>query len=105
MPNCIQLYPVNSNQPATFQAIDDEMRKHFNAPADPDNWYHGWYNYVAFLLAFGKTYQSLRQDMDEECLTKPIESDAWKWAAKMRDIIDWMEARYRPNCWAEIGRR
>jgi len=46
----------------TFQEIDDAIRQHFQAPANPDEWYNNWYNHHAFLIALGKTLPEIIQE-------------------------------------------
>lgn len=90
MPACFQLFPKGSDEPARFSAIDDEMRKHFDAEPDAKNYYRHWYDIEGFGLAIGRTFDEMRKaDTDGD----------------RRDIIDWLDERYTADAWTEIGRR
>ena len=90
MPNCFSLTKIGSPQdgPVILQHVDDEIRKAFGAEPDPVNWYRGWYDVIGLALATGKDWVWCRQHLQH-------------WA----DIIDWLEANYTYDAWAEIGRR
>jgi len=88
MPNCFTLTPKDGDKPKVFAEIDDEMREHFGAPADAENWYLGWYDTIGLLLALGKTWDEIRT-------TLPT----------LSHIVDYLEERYIPNAWYEVGGR
>jgi len=83
MAHCIAFTRKGHKEPASFIDIDNAMWKHFNARPD-DNWYRGWYNTIAMLLAAGMDYDKLRKEMPQ-----------------YSDIIDWLDKNYTYKTWRE----
>lgn len=105
MPNCFSLTRRSALEagPVVLQQIDDEMRAHFGAPEDPNHWLNGWYDYIGFSLAMGKSPEWLQQDIDGEILSAKDESTLKFWS-EMRDIHGWLFTNFTHDAWAEIGR-
>lgn len=94
MPNCFQLFKKGSKQPEVLQVVDSAICEHFNTPCDTVNWHHGWYDYIGFMLAMGKDWQWLKDDLRD---------NPWdeKGSAHMRDIVDFLESNYTTSAWYE----
>jgi hypothetical protein len=105
MPACFQLYPKGSDQPAKFQEIDAELCHVFNTDCHPDYYLCGWYNYIGFSLAIGKTFEEIRQTIDEGILSNNTSTKEHAWWCDIRDILDYLDANYTSNAWTEIGKR
>lgn len=83
MPNCFSLTKVGTRQPESLQKVDDDMRRHFGAPADPDRWYKGWYDTIGFAIAMGKQVDWIRENM-----------------SGLNEVTDWLAGHYEWNAWA-----
>ncbi len=103
MPNCIQFVPKsNPNADAVPLArIDEEMCKHFKASVQPTQYYFYWFDTIGFSLAMGKTYDQIREQFKADRASDTSGPAYWD---KMLAIVDWLEANYVPNAWAEIGK-
>jgi hypothetical protein len=80
LPNIIEFHK-NDNLVRPAQ-VDDEMRKHFGAEADPKNWYRNWFDTVAMCLAFGAARESIEERLPEK-----------------KDIIEWLFDNYTMNAY------
>jgi hypothetical protein len=111
MPNCFQLYPKGSNEPAILQQVDDRLREHFEQPPDPKHWLADWYHVIGFLIACkdGCSLGSdkLRAEIHTWYTTGLYlnEPDHMEYLANMLQILDYLEANYTSNAWVEIGKR
>ena len=85
MPNCFTLTDKTTGERAVFAYIDNDMRKHFNQPDDPDKYLWGWYDIIGLGLALGNSWDELRSIN----ATYP----------EMLDVIDYLEERYTPDAW------
>lgn len=66
MPTIVTFAVKRTNEPITFQAIDDAMRIAFNQPPDDTNWLYGWYDIIGTYLACGISLsEQLEQRMQE----------------------------------------
>ena len=102
MPACFTLTRKGESKPASLQAIDDEMRIEFGEEPDPERWLWGWYDTIGLGLALGRDWTQLREQFAED----PDESERTNmFRRRMLAVIDWLEANYVPNTWAERGRR
>lgn len=103
MPNCFTLTRITDPKagPVKLQEIDAEMCKHFNVPCDDTNWYNGWYYYIGFMLAIGKSWKWLEDDMLGECLRSPYNSPAFEYWSINLDILNWLKANFTQNAWYE----
>jgi hypothetical protein len=64
------------------------MCAHFGVTPDPVTWYQNWENIEGLGLAMGFSWDKMRE----------INPDR-------KEIIDWLEANYDADAWAEVGRR
>lgn len=92
MPNCFTLTRKGETEPARLSAIDDAMCAHFNVTPDADRYYRFWVDIEGCALACGRDWDWIRANMDDE-------------EGSRKPIVDFLEANYTPDCWAEIGRR
>lgn len=102
MPNCFQLVRKTDPEasPVVFTTIDTEMCRHFNVKCDPVEWHHGWYDIIGLSLAYGKTFDQLK-----ETYIGYIREAEDAWDIHMLDIINWLDANFVSDAWAEVGRR
>ena len=91
MPNCFTLTRKGASAPSKFADIDNELCAHLGVQPDPIRYYQGWYDCIGFALAIGKTWDWMRKEWAEDTELLPI--------------IDYLEAHYVSDAWAEIGRR
>lgn len=102
MPNCFTLTRKGESKPASLQHIDNEMRIEFGEEPDEDRWLWGWYDTIGYGLALGRDWAQLRERFAED----PAESERTNmFRRRMLAVIDWLEANYIPNAWAEVGKR
>ena len=85
MPNCFTLTDKTTGERAVFAYIDNDMRKHFNQPDDPDKYLWGWYDTIGLGLAMGKTWDEMRTWWDDN--------------SPMQKVINYLEERYTPDAW------
>ena len=88
MPNCYSLTPKGADQPERLIAIDEKMCAHFGVTPDPVTWFKNWENIEGLGFAMGFDFARQREINPDRA-----------------DIIDWLEANYTVDAWAEIGRR
>lgn len=105
MPNCFQLFRKGVAEPMILQKVDDEMRVAFGAPADDKHWFNGWYDYIGFLCALGKSWDEIRADNLDGLKSWPDDPDYAKHVELNARIIDWLDANFTTSSWAEIGKR
>jgi len=93
MPNCFTLTRKSDTAagPVKLTLIDEELCAHLGVEVDNTHWVHGWYNSIGFSLAMGKSFDECR-----EIFKKYIE---------LQIIIDYLDANFTTDSWAEIGRR
>ena len=91
MPNCFTLTRKGASAPSKFSDIDDEICAHLGVPSHPTWYYAGWYNTIGLAIACGKDWNWLRAEVEPT-------SDLIK-------VVDYLEAHYVSDAWAEIGRR
>jgi len=94
MPNCFRLTKKGETAASPLNQIDDEMCAHFGVVPDVKMYYHGWYDFIGFLIAVGKPLGSAELRKSCEDLSP-----------EMVAILDYLEANYTSDAWAEIGRR
>ena len=98
MSNCFSLTRKGESEPARMQEIDDLMRIEFGEEPDADRWLWGWYDTIGYGLALGRDWAQLREKFAED----PDESERINTSRRRRlAVIDWLEANYIPNAWAE----
>ena len=87
MPRCFALTKKGENEPTKLQAIDDEMRVAFGEPPDADNWLWHWHDGIGPILAYGKTWDQVRE--------------VFWYSHELLRVVDYLEERYVPDCWQE----
>ena len=91
MPNCFSLTKKGDSKPATLTSVDEAICALLGEPVHELNWCHQWFDSVGFGLAVGRTFADMR-DTFADC-------------PDLLKIIDFLEANYTPDAWAEIGKR
>ena len=87
MPACFSLTKKGETKPAFLPEVDDEMREHFGAPADKENWFRGWYDTIGLGLAMGASSKRLRELL--------VDCD------NLIEVLDWLEENYDIDSWYE----
>ena len=112
MPNCFRLYrkPVTPDtQPAILQDVDAAICAHFGKPVHPTYWANDWYHVIGFLIAckndcaLGST--NLRNEVAKWYDYGPTDAFRIDHMTNQLRILDYLEAHYTSDSWAEIGRR
>ena len=75
--------------PVALQLIDDELRVALGAAPSASEWYCGWYDTIGFALAMGRNFEWCREHLD---------------SPRLLPVIDWLDANFTANAWAERGR-
>lgn len=88
MPNCFQLIPKGQTEPEKLVVIDQKICEALEVECHPKYWCRGWYDLIGFGVACGKTFEQLRTIYPD-----------------MIDIIDFLDANYTTDAWAEVGGR
>lgn len=104
MPNCFQLYPKGSTEPAILQAVDEAMCQHFGVSVDPRYWFYGWYHCIGFLIAM-KGYPLGSDALRAEVCKWYEDPGEAEHLALMLRILDWLAEHYTSDAWVEVGRR
>jgi len=93
MPNCFSLTRKSNPEagPVKLTLIDEELCSHLGVEVHPEYWVHGWYNSIGLMLAMGKSWDECREIFKDSDVLLPI--------------IDYLEANFITDAWAEIGRR
>lgn len=102
MPNCFQLIDKVTKEPVILAKLDDDLRVHFKQPPDESKYLWFWYDVIGFKLAMGESYEDIRNGFKQSMQERP------NLAAEYQDLMDvlaYIEERYDPNTWVEIGRR
>lgn len=87
MPNCFQLTRKGSDEATKLQEIDNELWLEFNGsiPEPNDKWYMNWYNTVGLMLACGKTFEQIKEELSED----------------IGPVVDFLNHNYTARSWAE----
>lgn len=59
MPNCFQLFRQGSGNAQSFMAVDNAICAYLDVPADDVEYVNGWYDYIGFSLACGKSLEAI----------------------------------------------
>ncbi len=89
MANCFQLFRKGETEPMSLVKVDEEICRHFNAPVDPEKWFHNWYNTIGFCCAMGKTWDEIREVMETPMSIA---------------IVDFLEANFTTTAWYSPGK-
>jgi len=84
MPNCFSLTRVGMRTPQRLQEVDNDMRRHFGAEADPERWYENWYNTIGLCIALGHGPDKIRELVQGE---------------GANEVIDWLVCNYEWDTW------
>jgi len=93
MPNCFTLTRKSNPEagPVQLALIDEELCAHLGVEVHPQYWVHGWYNTIGLMLSVGKSWDEGREIFKDSDVLLPI--------------IDYLEANFITDAWAEVGRR
>jgi hypothetical protein len=95
MPNCFQLIDKETKVAVGLSKLDEDLCREFDQPVDSVRYLDGWFDVIGFKLACGKNYETIRKDIEE-----------WQGDNElMLKILSYIEQRYEPSSWVEIGRR
>ena len=83
MSNYFCLRKLGSPEPQRLQEIDDDMRRHFGAPLDPERWYRNWYETIGLSIAMGIELPKMREIWNDRI-----------------EVIDWLVGTYEWSAWA-----
>ncbi len=103
MPNCFSLTRKGETAPMPLQAIDDLMRKHFDAAPDAINWFNGWYDYIGFALACGRDMAWLETGI-AKIISEAKDDDERAYWTMMQACRAWLADNFTSDAWAEIGK-
>jgi hypothetical protein len=94
-----QLTRLGDSAPSTFQQIDNAICQNLNLPWDTDRYALGWYDYIGFLLALGKTFQQITDMLQEDIArqTRPERADEYR---TMLRINHFLLENYTADAWA-----
>lgn len=92
MPNCFELTRIGDTKASSLAHIDDCICQHFEVASDPELYHHGWYDFIGFLLAVGRSWD----DIADACTHK-----ATPWATHMRAIVHYLRQHYTAEAWWE----
>lgn len=87
MPNYFRLISKETKRTVSLLKIDEELCELLNVPCDPMEYVHRWYDTIGFGLAMGKTFEQLK--------------DIYKGLPNTIKIIEYLEAHYTSDAWAE----
>lgn len=93
MPACFQLFKKESDVPARFCDVDDEMCKAFGIEPDVKMYLYGWYDSIGFLIAVGHELggESLREKIKEYDYGE----------GRLTKALAWLEENYSSSAWYE----
>ena len=100
MSNCFTLTRKGESKPANLQEIDDEMRQAFGEEPNKEQWLWEWYNEIGLGLALGRDWNQLR---DQYSRDENDDEDSVLFCQRMQAVVDWLEANFTSNAWAERG--
>jgi hypothetical protein len=86
MPNYFKFTKKGELKPTLFADIDNELREHFGAPADPVKYYYQWYDVIGLGIAMGQSWDDLRTKICYDC-------------PELLAIINYLEDHYTAEAW------
>lgn len=86
-----RLYPKDGVEPAVLPKVDDALCQHLGITPHPKKYYHGWYDYVGFMLACGGTWIQILMQIDEWREKDQAGAD------KMEEVVLWLQSHYIPE--------
>ena len=89
MPNCFQLIDKETGEAVILQELDNTLWMKFtgSVPKINNRWYKNWYNTIGLLLACGKNWDEIREDLVD---------------GEPDPVIDYLEERFTPSSWYEL---
>ena len=93
MPNCFTLTKKGQTTPSLLSDIDEELCALLGQPVHPKRYVIGWVDSIGLALACGKDWAWMRNTWDKDDYADELK------------LIDYLEANYTPDAWAEIGGR
>lgn len=99
MPNCFTLsLKSEPSKPVLFAKIDEEICSHMGAEVHPTNWYIGWYDYIGFMLAVGKSFDEIN-GLIVECIEDSKTPEGHAHWSKMQQVNHFLAERYVSDAW------
>ncbi len=95
MPQCFQLFRQGSNAPQSFSVVDNAICAYLDVEADADKYVNGWYDYIGFELACGKTFVEIGEGLQRYVV------EGRPWALLMLKINHFLLANYTSQAWWE----
>ena len=93
MPNCFCLYPKGTTEATTLVSVDEAICKHM-----------GWFDCIGFRVACGKSFSDIRAEFTGYVNENDRDAEYREYYLDMLKILDFLEANYTTDCWAEIGK-
>lgn len=103
MPNCFQLTRLSEMEKGavSLNQIDRELCELLGVEVHPVRYVGGWFDCIGFLLACGKTWAQIWDDLGE----RADESGFYDHYADMAKMCHYLQNNFTANAWVEIGRR
>ncbi len=100
MPNCFQLVRKAKPEegPVRLVLIDEELCNHFKVDCDPVKWFHGWYDFIGYGLAAGKSFAEIRTICTDLVSNKDDADGKMHWQ-RMVEIADYLNEHFTSDAW------
>jgi len=89
MPICFELTLKGEKEPMVLTTVDEMICEHLELPVDKDRWCLDWYQVIGMSLAFGKSFEDVR-----EYLSKDGE-------AALLEVLDYLEMHFTVYAYRE----
>jgi hypothetical protein len=114
MPNYFVLYRksdvecacgIGHAQPQVFQQIDIEMCQYFGVDVHEKYYFCGWYDYIGYLLATGRSFADIEQLILKNLFERKSVGDSRhakqerEWSAEMLQVNNWLRERFTTDAW------
>lgn len=93
-----QLISKVTNEPESFNKIDDFICNHFNQPIDEHKYYNSWYDFIGLHLACGKSFSEIIESFSLE-LQEPKEKQS-QFILNLLNIAKLLDKHYISNHWS-----
>lgn len=97
MAHCFCFIDKVTGKSPSLQSVDDDIRRHFNAPADAENYFHAWYSILGFAFASGHSIQDVlaKGSLDDV----NVDEDGIEWS--YHRIALYLDSRFTVDSWRE----
>ena len=93
------------NDATSLSQIDREICEEFDLPLHPKLYVNGWFDVIGFGLATGKTWDDIRANTNKQIAsTEAFDLECRESDLLTLRIVDFLEARFSPNCWFGRGK-